>query len=947
MGDGQSKMSPAGGRQRIRIVALIASFFLFTAGLVVVAPGSMSASAGYGSQSGGNDQSHCTGDDVADSGDAVGQNGYDQQDDDGTDVATDADVANDDAATAVDDTSGDVADIESYSTADDATGGADGTQGDEGSKGDGSRGDGSRGDGWHDDGHHHRHRAHGHGRGHGHGDDCATTATLTLNNVVVNDNGGTATVADFTLMATSSVGGVAVISGPDPAADSRVGITADVPVTDSYVLGESGPVGYTASAWQCSAGTLDGSTLTLEAGDVADCTITNDDIPAPPNPATITVAKLLGAPQWGGQLVAADFQLLIDGSEVSQLVPHEVAPGVHTISEVPRAGYQQSAIVCTDLTTSQQLSSDGSVTLVAGQHVECDVTNAEVPPTLTLRKVVINDNGGDAVSSDFQLQIDGVNAGQAAPIPVVAGIPHAITELPFAGYRLVSLTCTDDATTLPVAYNAGVTLALGEHVTCNVTNDDEAVDLVITKTDGGITQIAGGPPFAYTITVDNLGPRDASTTEPVTVTDVLPNGFDFVSFPVNCTPSGQTLTCDIAPADLQVADPPVVLTVTVKVHPDASSGTYTNIAYVATADDPACVGNGCVPACGSGSNNVACQTTTIKRQANITIDKVDNVDGPILPGTNFSYFITVGNSGPSTFLASMTMTDDLPAGLIFQSVSAAAPWMCNNSDPIACTYGAVLQPNTTAPVVTINVQLDPAFTGASVHNVANAFAVVEPPSVASQALQIEAPADPGTVVTATDDETTIILRNVNLSIDKSVSQATASTGDQFNWTLDITNHGPDTASNVVVSDTVPTAFEVIGTFPTAGLSCTGTGNSVQCTAASLANGATVSVVVQVRVAATAGPGTVVNTATVVTDSNDTDTSDNSDSASITVTASVSDAPVPPAATPTGISTVGLALPRTGNASLDGSLSLAGLLFLGGVISLVIARRRRALIAQQV
>jgi LPXTG-motif cell wall-anchored protein len=35
------------------------------------------------------------------------------------------------------------------------------------------------------------------------------------------------------------------------------------------------------------------------------------------------------------------------------------------------------------------------------------------------------------------------------------------------------------------------------------------------------------------------------------------------------------------------------------------------------------------------------------------------------------------------------------------------------------------------------------------------------------------------------------------------------------------------------------------------------------------------------------------------------------------------------------------LPRTGNGSLDGPFSLAGLLFLGGLFSLSVARRRRA------
>ena len=118
-------------------------------------------------------------------------------------------------------------------------------------------------------------------------------ATLTLNKKVINDNGGTATIADFTLTATSSTGGVAVISGVDPNVSATIGISAQVPVTDTYVLSETNMDGYDASAWHCSAGTLAGDVLTLAAGDVANCTITNDDTPPPPVPTTITVDKLL------------------------------------------------------------------------------------------------------------------------------------------------------------------------------------------------------------------------------------------------------------------------------------------------------------------------------------------------------------------------------------------------------------------------------------------------------------------------------------------------------------------------------------------------------------------------------------------------------------------------------------------------------------------------------
>jgi uncharacterized repeat protein (TIGR01451 family)/LPXTG-motif cell wall-anchored protein len=243
-----------------------------------------------------------------------------------------------------------------------------------------------------------------------------------------------------------------------------------------------------------------------------------------------------------------------------------------------------------------------------------------------------------------------------------------------------------------------------------------------------------------------------------------------------------------------------------------------------------------------------------------------------------------------------------------------------------------------APVITITVTLDGTYSGPPINNLASTSASYR--SLASPAL--DGAPDPGTTtVTASDTATTPVVLSADLAIDKSVSQTTATAGDQFNWILDITNHGPDTATNVVVSDTIPASFEVVGTFPTAGLACTNTANSVSCTAASLANGATVRAVIQVRVLAAAAPGVVTNTAAVVADSTDPNTADNSDSASITVTAAGSQAPVPPAASGGTGATSGVTLPRTGNGSLTAPLTLAGLLLFGGISSLVIARRRRA------
>ena len=94
------------------------------------------------------------------------------------------------------------------------------------------------------------------------------TAELTLNKVVVNDDGGTAVVSDFTIAA----------SGPDVIS----GISGDAFITDAtvaagdYVLSEQQLPGY-AGTWSCAGATLAGTTLTIDVGDEAVCTVVNDD----------------------------------------------------------------------------------------------------------------------------------------------------------------------------------------------------------------------------------------------------------------------------------------------------------------------------------------------------------------------------------------------------------------------------------------------------------------------------------------------------------------------------------------------------------------------------------------------------------------------------------------------------------------------------------------------
>ena len=664
--------------------------------------------------------------------------------------------------------------------------------------------------------------------------------------------------------------------------------------------------------------------LVLDEGQNATCTITNTL-----NSATITVTKDVTHP-FGGTLTAADFQMRIDNVDVTQNEPHLVSAGAHEISELRRPGYEQTGIVCTDTSTDEIVGQDGTVSLVAGQDAACTVSNADIAPTLTVVKHVNPDNGGTASPESFQLMIDDAEVTQNEPHSLVAG-SHLVTEADtIPGYRMVGIDCSDAGGPVPYDANTGgVNLVLAQDVTCIVTNQHDPIDLAITKTVDGATHIAGGAPFDYTITVDNLGPRDAEPTDITTLTDVVPDGLDFVSMPDNCAPIGQTLTCDIDPALLHVADAPVVIALTVQAAPDAASGVYRNVAFVDTPADPSCLGEGCVPVCDIEvpNNNVACADITITREAGLTIDKVDNVDIAVHPGDTYSYFMTVSNSGPSTFLANLTLTDDLPSELQLVSVDAPAPWNCNAVDPLVCTFESDLQANAATAVITIVVKLDVGFLGDVVLNQATTTAIVDPPA--------------GIVVTAAGDETTSVVRQADVSIVKTAQSAGAVVGQPFDWTIVVTNNGPDTATSVQVSDAMPAEFTVLNAVTSVG-SCVATLQTVQCDLGNMVNGASATITVRsAAVASSVLP--VTNTATSSSGSSDPTAGNNTSSATTAVANNASEAPGIPAAPGSGAPTP--QLPRTGGSSPVGPLTLASLLVAGGLFSLVIGRRRRTSTAQ--
>jgi hypothetical protein len=392
---------------------------------------------------------------------------------------------------------------------------------------------------------------------------------ITVVKTVINNDGGTLQVSDFPLF----VGTVQVTSGVENEFDAGL-----------YVVSETNQPGYIASTWggDCA---INGS-ITLQVGGVYTCSITNND-----QPATIIVTKQVTNNN-GGNAVVNDFTLKVNTTTVVSGATNTFPANVsYTISEtnVP-SGYTQTSLVCNDITGQAPVPVSNPFTAQLGHTYSCLIVNDDVAPTLTVVKKVINDNGGSATVSSFDLEINdndltfggGVVNGNETTYTSTnnpnANTNYTLSEIDFVGYTEGTWSCTDgtQGTGLTVIVN----LNEGENVTCTITNNDIAPALYITK---HVLNDDGGDVYAdeFQLYVNDISPsgpykgggdiEDNSVTyqfdDPVagvlyTVTEDEKEGYQQVSIvcidndtdqilshPVTLS-VGQSVTCTVTNSDI-------------------------------------------------------------------------------------------------------------------------------------------------------------------------------------------------------------------------------------------------------------------------------------------------------------------------------------------------------------------------------------------------------------
>ena len=248
----------------------------------------------------------------------------------------------------------------------------------------------------------------------------------------------------------------------------------------------------------------------------------------------------------------------------------------------------------------------------------------------------------------------------------------------------------------------------------NTATDTDTINLNanlgITKTDG-LANINSGSPVTYTIVVSNAGP-DASVGS--IVTDTVPASITGVTWTCGAATGGAT--CGAASgsgnsinttANLPSASS-VTYTVSGTLSP-AATGTLSNTATVLTpasgVSDPTDLAR-----TGAG-NNSATDTTIINAVPDLRIAKTHS--GNFTVGVNGTYTLTASNAGSAATSGTITVVDNLPAGLTIAAIPTGTGWNCSTtvvgSNTATCTSATVIAAGATSPnPITVTVVVAPA-----------------------------------------------------------------------------------------------------------------------------------------------------------------------------------------------------------------------------------------------
>jgi uncharacterized repeat protein (TIGR01451 family) len=377
-------------------------------------------------------------------------------------------------------------------------------------------------------------------------------------------------------------------------------------------------------------------------------------------------------------------------------------------------------------------------------------------------------------------------------------------------------------------------------------------DLTVTQTTGTLT---AGQQGSISLTANNIG--GASTHgNAVTLTTSVPTGMTFGSITSSTgwtcnTASLPTITCTRSD-DLAGNSSYPVVTYTV-----TPSQTATNVTFNASVSG----GNE-----NDTTNDTASNAITVQRSADLRVTNlVDKATANV--GDTLTYTINGRNLGPST-TTGVQVTSTLPSGLQPLTAKIGATNCTISGQAITCPSPGTLDVSGAAAdtaTITVTAKVLPA-AGGTTRTVSAAIAGNDPDPVSGNNS-----ASAATTINAAGD----------IQLTESVSPSSVNPGSNATYTFTVKNNGPNTATSVVLTDTLPSGVTVVSRTPSGSGTC-GTGNPFTCSFPSIASGASETVAVVVTPALSTAGTSLVNAGSVTSSTTDYDSSNDTATASLTV-----------------------------------------------------------------
>lgn len=435
--------------------------------------------------------------------------------------------------------------------------------------------------------------------------------------------------------------------------------------------------------------------------------------------------------------------------------------------------------------------------------------------------------------------------------------------------------------------NARVDVTAGSaesNTTNNTANVNTAVrgsaDLSITKT-ASVASLLAGQNLTYTVTVTNNGP-DATGINNVSVTDNMTSnpGATFVSVTPaqpgwNCN-NLINLVCDYNNSLLSGQSVSFNVTVT----PTVVGSPRNNTATVGLRQ------NGVTfPVDPDAANNSATVGVNVLNSVDLFVNKTDAPD-PVRAGTDLTYVVTVGNTGPGT-ATPVTLTDTLPAELILYSINPSGGGSCTTT-PASTTYTSA---NTNVSPRSAFTTLNCTWANLAAASQQTVTVIGRPTNAAATAGSISNTAsvshgNSGTVPdinalnNSVTQNTTVLQAQIDLLVNKVDTPDPVALGTTTTYNVTVTNQGPSAATNIVLTENLPSTYvSFVSATPSQGTCGAPVANVMTCNLGNLevANTASIAIVMNANIV-----GVDTNSVSVTADEFDTNLVNNSVSENTTV-----------------------------------------------------------------